>query len=95
MAIVVPKQWLYEQDLDVNVLALRESGDLDNLKLKWIDTNSCPVSSETSSAMEIESMSGLFLVFAMIGGFPLLLFAWKKGQFTKVRAPTLVSRRSR
>jgi len=95
MAIVMPKQWLYEQDLDVNVLALRESGDLDNLKSKWIDANSCPAASETSNAMEIESMSGLFLVFAMIGGLSLLLFVWKKRQIPKVRVVTLVSRKSR
>ncbi len=74
---------------------LRESGDLDNLKSKLVDTKSCPDSSEISGAMEIESMSGLFLVFAIIGSLSSLLFIWKKRLITKVHLVTLVSRRSR
>ncbi|CAM4840500.1 unnamed protein product [Rotaria magnacalcarata] len=34
LAIVTPKQWLYGQDLDVNILFLKESGNLDNLQVK-------------------------------------------------------------
>jgi hypothetical protein len=78
MGIVMPKQWLYERDLDVNVLALRESADLDQLKSKWFDTTNCSSSSEASDAIEIESMGGLFLVFTVFGSLSLLFFAWKK-----------------
>ncbi|CAF5142561.1 unnamed protein product, partial [Rotaria sp. Silwood1] len=33
--IITPKQWLYGQDLDVHILSLKESGDLDNLRRTW------------------------------------------------------------
>ncbi len=92
MSIVTPKQWLYAQDLDINILALRELGELDRLKSKWIDTKSCPAPSQISSAMEIESMSGLFLVFAIICSLSILLFIWKKRQIMKDRLATLVNR---
>jgi ionotropic glutamate receptor len=91
LAIVMPKQWVYEKELDVNVLALGESGDLDKLKLKWISTSNCPVLPETSTPIEIESMGGLFLFAAIICGLSLLLFAWKKRQRAKIHVATLVS----
>nr|4IO2_A Chain A, Glutamate receptor 1 [Adineta vaga]4IO2_B Chain B, Glutamate receptor 1 [Adineta vaga]4IO3_A Chain A, AvGluR1 ligand binding domain [Adineta vaga]4IO3_B Chain B, AvGluR1 ligand binding domain [Adineta vaga]4IO4_A Chain A, AvGluR1 ligand binding domain [Adineta vaga]4IO4_B Chain B, AvGluR1 ligand binding domain [Adineta vaga]4IO5_A Chain A, AvGluR1 ligand binding domain [Adineta vaga]4IO5_B Chain B, AvGluR1 ligand binding domain [Adineta vaga]4IO6_A Chain A, AvGluR1 ligand bindin len=40
--IVTPKEWLYAKDLDVNILSLRETGILDNLKKKWFQTKACP-----------------------------------------------------
>ncbi|CAF1174440.1 unnamed protein product [Didymodactylos carnosus] len=81
--IVTPKQWVYAQDLDVNILSLRESDDLNNLKVKWFQTQNCPDSSETSSAMGIESLVGLFFIFAVISVLSLLLFAWKKRHVIK------------
>jgi len=83
IGIVMSKQWLYERDLDINVLALRESGDLDQLKSKWFDTNSCSSSPEASDAIQIGSMGGLFLVFIAIGSLSLLFFAWKKGHIAR------------
>jgi ABC-type amino acid transport substrate-binding protein len=91
LAIVMPKQWVYEEELDVNVLALGESGDLDNLILKWISTSNCPALPETSTPIEIESMGGLFLFAAVICGLSLLLFAWKKQQSARIHVATLVS----
>jgi ABC-type amino acid transport substrate-binding protein len=91
MAIVTPKQWLYEQDLDANILALREIGELDQLKSKWFDTMGCPASSEISSAIEIESISGLFLIFGIIYSLSILLFIWKKRQIPKDHLAKLVS----
>ncbi|CAF1093486.1 unnamed protein product [Rotaria sordida] len=78
--IVIPKNWLYEQDLDVNILALRESGKLDELTLKWFQTNNCPDSSGAlaTDSMGIEAMSGLFVTYAVITILSLLLFAWTK-----------------
>ncbi|CAF4306399.1 unnamed protein product, partial [Rotaria sordida] len=35
--IVTPKQWLYAQDLDVNILSLRETGQLEKLRQKWFE----------------------------------------------------------
>ncbi|CAF4096577.1 unnamed protein product [Rotaria sp. Silwood2] len=79
-AVITPKQWLYGQDSDVNILSLRESGDLDTLKIKWFQIKKCSDSSETSSAIGIESLSGLFILFGVIYFLSLLLFAWKKQQ---------------
>ncbi|CAF4029539.1 unnamed protein product [Rotaria sp. Silwood2] len=76
--IITPKQWLYGQDLDVNILSLRETGNLDNLRRKWFQVKKCSDSSSTSTAIEIESLVGLFLIFGIICILSLLLFAWKK-----------------
>ncbi|CAF0965076.1 unnamed protein product [Rotaria sordida] len=76
--IVTSKEWLYAQDLDVNILSLRESGELDDLRIKWFQIKNCPDSSETSTAIGIESMGGLFLTFGVISVLSLLLFAWSK-----------------
>ncbi|CAF1226955.1 unnamed protein product [Rotaria sp. Silwood1] len=76
--VVLPKQWVYGQELDVSILSLRESGALDDLKRKWFQTSSCPDTSVASTSTAIETMSGLFLTFAMISVLSLLLFAWKK-----------------
>jgi ABC-type amino acid transport substrate-binding protein/ABC-type branched-subunit amino acid transport system substrate-binding protein len=76
--IVLQKNWLYQEYLDVNILSLRESGALENLKRKWFQTNSCSRSSTTSTSMTIESMTGLFLTFGVISVLSILLFVWKK-----------------
>ena len=76
--IVIPKNWLYTRDLDVNVLSLRELGELDNLKQKWFQKSSCPEPSQTSTAMKVEPMGGLFLIFGVISILSLLLFIWSK-----------------
>ncbi|CAF3851610.1 unnamed protein product [Adineta steineri] len=76
--IVFQKKWQYEQILNIQILALRESGELDNLKRKWFQTTSCAQISDTSQAMTIQSMAGLFLTFAIITLLAILLFLWKK-----------------
>ncbi|CAF1281133.1 unnamed protein product [Rotaria sp. Silwood1] len=82
-SIVTSKEWLYAQDLDVNILSLRESDELDDLRIKWFQTKKCPDSSETSTALGIESMGGLFLIFGVINVLSLLLFAWSKRHILK------------
>lgn len=82
--IVTPKEWIYAHDLDVNILSLRELGILDQLRQKWFKVNNCYKSSDTSTEMIIESMSGLFLTFGVICILSLLLFAWKKRCFEKL-----------
>jgi ABC-type amino acid transport substrate-binding protein len=72
--IVMPKNWLYEQDLNMNILSLRESGQLDNLRKKWFQTGKCDHSDETLHAIRIESMAGLFLIFGIITVLSLLPF---------------------
>ncbi|CAF1228222.1 unnamed protein product [Didymodactylos carnosus] len=76
--IVTPIGWLYGNDLDVSILALRQNGTLDDLKAKWFESQTCPDATTTSTALGIEAMSGLFLVFAVVSGLSLLLFVWKK-----------------
>jgi ABC-type amino acid transport substrate-binding protein len=78
-AIVMRKDWIYAETLDISILALRESGDLDTLKIKWFDVSSCSdSSSDTGTSYKIESLAGLFVIFAMISILSLLLFAWLK-----------------
>ncbi|CAF3274414.1 unnamed protein product [Rotaria sp. Silwood2] len=78
--IVFRKNWLYEQDLDVNILSLRESGSLDRLKVKWFQTNKCPASYSILSdiSVGIGTIGGLFVTFAAISILSLLLFAWTR-----------------
>ena len=93
--VVMAKDWIYRQDLDVNILILRESGALENLREKWSGTRLCPDSSPTSTAIGIESMSGLFLVFGIITIFSLFLLAWTKlkqiKKFFSILTPCLKS----
>lgn len=76
--IVTIKQWIYEHDLDVAVLYLRETGALDELKEKWFHTSICHSTQETTVTAAIETMSGLFLTFAVTSALSLILFAWKR-----------------
>ena len=78
--IAFPKKWLYQQELDVKILSLRESGLFDSLRNNWFKQDLCDQSSSviTSTAMTIESMAGLFLTFAIISLLAVLLFAWLK-----------------
>ncbi|CAF2589145.1 unnamed protein product [Rotaria sp. Silwood2] len=81
--IVSRKHWLYDEDLDVNILSLRESGKLDDLRETWFQKKGCPNIYERSTAMYIDSMSGLFLIFAIITVLSLLLSIWTKRYIVK------------
>ncbi|UJR27771.1 hypothetical protein I4U23_009043 [Adineta vaga] len=76
--IVIPKQWVYAQILDVNILALREDGSLDSLRAKWFQAKTCPEPSNEPTAMGIESLIGLFLTFAVISILSIILFLYQK-----------------
>ncbi|CAF1452556.1 unnamed protein product [Didymodactylos carnosus] len=77
--IAIPKQWLYGQTLDVNILSLRESGALDNLYKTWFETSTCAASSSVVSVgVPLQAMGGLFLTFVVISVLSLLLFAWTR-----------------
>lgn len=75
--IVIPKDWIYAQDLDVNILALRETGRLDTLRIKWFQAKTCQGDYNGPTAMGIESLGGLFLLFGVISILSMLLFLWK------------------
>ncbi|CAF1273281.1 unnamed protein product [Rotaria sordida] len=91
--IVTPYNWLYAQDLDVNILALREGGDLEILRKKWFELKTCPDSSEISTEIGIEATSGLFLVFGVMSILSLLLFAWGERHNIKNYVLQLIYRR--
>ncbi|CAF3392553.1 unnamed protein product [Rotaria socialis] len=76
--IVTPKQWIYAQDLDINILSLKEIDELDTLKQKWFQVSNCPDLSEKSTPIGIEDTGGLFLIFEVISILSLLLFIWNK-----------------
>ena len=75
--IVVAKQWIYKQDLDVNILLLRQSGQLDDLRSKWFHAKTCQDGSNGPTAMKIESLGGLFLTFAAISILSIFVFLWQ------------------
>ncbi|CAF1200955.1 unnamed protein product [Adineta steineri] len=81
--IAFQKNWLYAQDLDVAILSLREEGVFDNLITKWFQTNTCSQSSDTSTAMSIESMAGLFMTCGVISVLAVLFFIWKRRYLIK------------
>ncbi|CAF1118793.1 unnamed protein product [Adineta steineri] len=76
--IVFQKNWLYDQDFDIAILSLRESGTFDTLQKKWFQTNGCSESSDIGTAMSIDSMAGLFMTFAVISAIAVLYFMWRK-----------------
>jgi hypothetical protein len=76
--IVIPKEWIYGEELDVNILSLKELGVIDDLKIKWFPTNDCPDTDSTSISMGIDTLSGLLLIFAVISILSWFLFAWQK-----------------
>lgn len=76
--IVIPKKWIYAQELDIHILSLRESGILDELRRKWFEVNICSNLSNKSDGVTVEAMCGLFLTFAIICSVSILLFLWSK-----------------
>jgi hypothetical protein len=90
MVFLLKKNWQYEKDLDVNVLALRESGALDTLKSEWFQASLCSTQTDLSTPMSIESMAGLFLTFGVICALSVLLFIWFRRFIIKDFVLTLI-----
>ena len=74
--IVAPKHWMFIEDFDMNVLALRELGYLNTLRKRWFESNVCQDSVEPPNAMGVQSMAGLFLTVGMIILAALLTLIW-------------------
>ena len=81
--IVIPKQWLYGQDLDVHILSLRETGVLEEMKRKWFQGGICSSVTEESTGMSFETMGGLFLTFAVICTLAIFMFIYEKREIIK------------
>jgi len=90
--IVIPKQWLYAENLDVNILSLRESGELDNLKRKWFQSSTCFDAADTPTGTSINALSGLFATFAVVTSLAIFLYVWKKWHAIKNSLLTLTHR---
>jgi len=83
--IVMPKNWIYVQDVDIAVLSLRENGYIGNLREKWFTNSSCSTTVDSSTALGIEDLAGLFLTFAVVCVLSILLFFWIKRRIIKER----------
>jgi len=83
--ILTPKNWLYAQDLDVHILALRESGVLDDLKRKWFQTKTVSDSADGFTSIGMEGLGGLFIIFAGVCFLALVLIFAK--YLVEKRAP--------
>jgi polar amino acid transport system substrate-binding protein len=81
--IVAPKNWLYLEDFDMNVLALRELGHPNTLKKRRFESNVCQDAEDTPNAMSVESMAGLFLTVGVIVVVALLVLVWTKSRAIK------------
>jgi ABC-type amino acid transport substrate-binding protein/ABC-type branched-subunit amino acid transport system substrate-binding protein len=92
--IVIPKQWVYAQDLDVNILSLRESGALDDMKRRWFQASTCATAVDKSTGIELDAMSGLFLTFAIICVLSLIPYVYDQRHIIKNRLLRLARRKT-
>ena len=76
--IAYQKGWQYAVQFDATLLSLRESRALDDLKTRWFQTSNCAGLSVETSALRIESMTGLFVTFLLIIILAMGLFLWTK-----------------
>jgi hypothetical protein len=74
--IVCPKNWLYQQVLDVAILSLREAGIFNSLKNEWFASSFCSRSSEAPPELLIQQLASIFLTFGIISILSLLFYAW-------------------
>ncbi|CAF3806890.1 unnamed protein product [Rotaria sp. Silwood1] len=91
--IVIPQQWIYAQDLDVAILALREASVLDNLQQQWFEMQECPTVTQPENSIGINEICGVFLIFAVICVLTLLFYAWKKREDIKIYLLPLIRRK--
>ncbi|CAF4281012.1 unnamed protein product, partial [Didymodactylos carnosus] len=77
--IVVKKNWLYKEDLDVNILNLSESGIIEQLSATWFQQKKkCQKRDDgliksLDNSVTIEIMSGLLITFLLISFVSVLL----------------------
>ncbi|CAF3971453.1 unnamed protein product [Rotaria sordida] len=85
-AIVLPKNWLYKKDLDVNIVSLRESQKLELFEKVWMNHRECSSSSSSSSlnhvdgpkseTFSINTLGGVFLMFLIITAIAFGFHIW-------------------
>ncbi|CAF2761918.1 unnamed protein product [Rotaria sp. Silwood2] len=83
-AIVLPKNWLYKTDLDVNIVTLRESEKLESLENVWMNDRTCSSSSSSlkqtdgpnSKTFSLNVLGGIFLTFFIITVIAFAVHIW-------------------
>jgi ionotropic glutamate receptor len=83
--VVLPKDWIYKKDLDVHILALRESERLEVLENMWLGKRNCPstlrntdnnAGGSASDTLSLDVMSGFFLTFLILTAVAFGLHLW-------------------
>ena len=90
--IMFPKNWLFIEDFDRNVLAMREQGEFDKLNKRWFKSSICHDALDAPNAMNVESMAGLFLTVGIIVIVALLALVWRKRTVIKNRIRSSIGR---
>lgn len=84
-AIVLPKDWLYKRDLDVHILAMRETERLEFFENMWLGHRSCPSALKNSNnnagginngIFSLDVMGGIFLTFMILTAIAFGLHVW-------------------
>ena len=76
--IMIPKNWLFQQVLDVSILSLREDGVFFKLKAKWFQTNYCSQSADSSTKVSFRQMGAPFAIFLVFVILSLLVFVFTR-----------------
>ncbi|CAF1332977.1 unnamed protein product, partial [Rotaria sordida] len=76
--IVMAKNWRYKLDLDVNIVTLRESGELESLEQKWFSKRTCNNITNVEKIWERDGISftvigGLFISFLIVSAIAITL----------------------
>jgi len=84
--IAVPKKWPYKDDLDKNIIYLKESSAIDNLLAKWFQQKNCDRTNEATNngfgdGLTLEQTRGLFIVFIVLTSINILFFILKQTGF--------------
>jgi len=93
--VAMPHNWIYAADLNENILSLRESGDLDDLRATWFQSKTCPVISNDSDPMGVNSLGGLFITFGAVSILALIVYFWMNRMFIKHYISYLIRRARR
>jgi hypothetical protein len=78
--IVLPKDWQYKKDLDVHIMAMRESESFEN---RWLKYQTCSSSSQVgrtndsnNQIFSVDAMAGLFLAFFTLTAIAFIFYLW-------------------
>lgn len=88
--IVLSNDWPYKKDLDVHIMAMRESEKLELFESRWLESQTCSSSSSSSSnrvgqtrdsnieIFSVDSVGGLFLIFFILTVIAIIFNLWDR-----------------